>query len=448
MRRWWMLLVLVAAAVAAAGTLLGRDRSAAPATEAAPPRVPVEVAAARRADVARVVEVSGTVTSARMASLYPKISGRVARVLVQDGARVAAGAALLELDASDQRAELRQAEAAVAAAEARLALLERGQRPQERQVVYNAFTQAQNQVKAAETQVAVAEAALRVAESTLRRQEQLLREGAVAQAQVDQARLQYDQARAQVQSAQAQLEIARTAADSARQQWDMTQAGARDEELAAARAQVAQARAVVALARQRLAGMTLRAPFAGRVSGLTAVPGDFLISGDFAGRGQPVAQLYDEGALEVEVTVGERDLGLVRAGQPAVVRLEGAPQTPVRAVVRLVSPAADPLSRAATVRLRLAESSAAAVPGTFARAEIVVERREQVVVVPRVAVDGGDRPVVRVVAGGVVQVRPVALGLAQGEVVQIVSGVAAGEDVVVLGPEGLAAGTAVRVVNR
>jgi hypothetical protein len=68
--------------------------------------------------------------------------------------------------------------------------------------------------------------------------------------------------------------------------------------------------------------------------------------------------------------------------------------------------------------------------------------------VPRVAVEGGERPVVRVVAGGVVQVRPVVLGVAQGDVVQIVSGVAAGEDVVVLGPEGLAAGTAVRVVNR
>ncbi|MDR7512382.1 MAG: efflux RND transporter periplasmic adaptor subunit, partial [Armatimonadota bacterium] len=364
------------------------------------------------------------------------------------GARVAAGAALLELDASDQRAELRQAEAAVAAAEARLALLERGQRPQERQVVDNAFTQAQNQVKAAETQVAVSEAALRVAESDLRRQEALLREGAVAQAQVDQARLRYEQARAQVQAAQAQLEIARTAADSARQQWEMTQAGARDEDLAAARAQVAQARAVAAIARQRLAAMTIRAPFAGRVTGLAAVPGDFLVSGDFAGRGQPVAQVYDEVALEVEVTVGERDIGLVRAGQPAVVRLESAPETPVRAVVRLVSPAADPLSRAAAVRLRLNAPPEGATPGTFARGEIVVERRAGVVVVPRVAVDGGERPVVRVITGGVVQVRSVTLGLAQGEVVQVLSGVAEGEEVVVLGPEGLSAGTAVTVVNR
>jgi HlyD family secretion protein len=448
MRRWWIVLVLAVVAIGAAAAVFGRGRAPAPAAEAPPPAVPVEVAAARQGEVVRAVEVSGTVASARAASIYPKISGRVARVLVQDGARVAAGQALVELDAGDQRAELRQADAAVAAAEARLVLLERGQRPQERQVVYNAFTQAQNQVKAAETQVVVSEAALRVAETTLRRQEVLLLEGAVAQAQVDQARLQYDQARAQLDSARAQLEIARTAADSARAQWDMTQLGARNEEIQAARAQVAQARAVASLARQRLAAMMIRAPFAGRVTGLTAVTGDFLTSGDFAGRGAPVAQVYDEQALEVEVTVGERDIGLIRVGQPAVVRLEGTPGASVAAAVRLVSPAADPLSRAATVRLRFAEPVAAAVPGTFARGEIVVERRQGVTVIPRTALDGGERPTVRVVADGVVQVRQVTLGLARGDLVQVISGVAVGEEVVTLGPDGLAAGTAVRVVNR
>ena len=254
------------------------------------------------------------------------------RVLVEDGDRVAAGQALVELDTSDQRNDLAQAEAAVAAAEARLAALEKGQRPQERQVVFNAFTQAQNQVKTAETQVALAQASLRVAEDNLRRHEQLLRDGAVSQAQVDQARLQYEQARAQVQAAQTQLEIARTAVDSARQQWDMTQIGARQEDLGASRAQVAQARAVAAIARQRLAYMTIRAPFAGRVTGVTASVGDYMISGDFPGRSGIVAQVYDERALDVEVRISERDIGLVKLGQAAVLRLEGASDAPVEAV--------------------------------------------------------------------------------------------------------------------
>jgi HlyD family secretion protein len=448
MRRWWIVLLMVALAVGAGAAFLGRNRGAIPAGEPAPVPLPVEVAKIEQGDVLRTVEVSGTVVPARSAEVVPKISGRVVRVLVQDGDRVAAGQALVELDASDQRNDLAQAEAAVAAAEARLAALETGQRPQERQVIFNAFTQAQNQVKAAETQVALAQASLRVAEDNLRRHEQLLRDGAVSQAQVDQARLQYEQARAQVQAAQTQLEIARTAVDSARQQWDMTQTGAREEDLRAARAQVAQARAVAAVARQRLASMTIRAPFAGRVSGVTASVGDYLVSGDFAGRSGIVAQVYDEGALDVEVRIGERDIGLVKVGQPAVLRLEGGSDAAVEAVVRVISPAADAASRSALVRLRLKGGGPPAIPGTFARGEIVVERRTGVLLAPRVAITGGDTPVVRVVANETVQVRPVTLGVARGDRVEVQSGVSIGDEVVVLGPESLLAGTRVRVVNR
>jgi HlyD family secretion protein len=447
MRRWLMVLALIAVALGVGATLWGRGRAAPETMATPPPVVPVEVAAVTRGTVVRTVEVSGTVVSTRSADVVPKIGGRVARVLVADGARVAAGQALVVLDAADQRQEVRQAEAALAAAEARLRLLEAGQRPQERQVVFNAYTQAQNQVKVAETQVAVAQAALRVAEDNLRRQEQLLRDGAVAQAQADQARLQYDQARAMLVAAQTQLEIARTAVDSARQQWDLAQTGARQEELQAARAQVAQARAMLAVARQRLASMTIRAPFAGRVAGVTVSPGDYVVSGDLPGRGA-VAVVYDDRVLDVEVTVGERDLGLVRLGQAARLRLETAPDAVVQASVAVISPAADPTSRASTVRLRLKSPAAGALPGVFARGAIVVEERAGVLLVPRSAVVGGERPVVRVVAGGTVQVRPVTVGLTQGDRVEIRTGVADGETVVVLGPEDLPSGTAVKVVGR
>jgi RND family efflux transporter MFP subunit len=445
--RWWLVLViLVLAGVAVVG---GRSRRtpAAPPVQSAPPAVPVEVAVVETGTVVRTVEVSGTVTSARMAEIFPKISGRVASVHVQDGARVSAGQPLIEMDAADQRAEFAQARAAVAAAEARLSALERGLRPEERQVVFNSFTQAQNQVKAAETQLAVAQASQRVAEDNLRRHEQLLRDGAVAQAQVDQARLQAEQARAQVQSAQTQLEIARTALDSARQQWNMTEAGARAEDLRAARAQVAQARAVAALAGQRVANMTIRAPFAGRVSGITASVGDFLVSGDFAGRGSHVALVYDDEAMETEVQVGERDLALVRVGQRARLRLEDAGGQQVAATVRLVAPAADPTSRTVRVRLRLAVGGDIAKPGTFARGEIVVEERAGVLLVPKTAVQNGERATVRVVAGETVQVRAVTVGVEQDGRLEIRHGVTAGERVVVLGPEDLASGTRVRVVN-
>ncbi|MGQ0572047.1 MAG: efflux RND transporter periplasmic adaptor subunit [Armatimonadota bacterium] len=449
MRRRWLIVVLVVAVVAVGMVVRGRRApTAAPApSDAAPVLIPVEVARVEQGSVARTVEVSGTVTSARAAEIFPKLSGRVARVLVQDGARVVAGQALIQLDASDQRAELAQAQAAVAAAQARLSLLENGLRPQERQVVFNAYTQAQHQVKAAETQVTLAQASLRVAEDNLRRQDQLLREGAVAQVQVDQARLQSDQARAQLQAAQTQLESAKTALDSAAQQWNMTETGTRAEELRVARAQIAQSQAVVALVRQRLANMTIRAPFAGRVAGLTVSVGDYLISGDFAGRGGFVAQVYDDRTMEVEVKIGERDIALIHTGQPATLRLEGRPDTPVEATVRLISPVADPASRATLVRLRLGGETSA-VPGTFARGGVIVEQRTGALLAPRAAIHGEAQLVARVVVGDTIQVRPVTLGLTQGSKIEVRTGLAAGEHVVVLGPETLTAGTKVRVVNR
>lgn len=445
MRRWWIVVLLVGV-IAGVVALRGRRPAVTPVV-AEPAAVPVEVSAVVVGPVARTVEVTGTVTSARLAELFPKISGRVARVYVQDGARVTAGAPVVALDAADQRAEVAQAEAAVAAAQARLAALLAGPRPQEKQVAFNAVVQAEDQVRLAETQLAVAQAAQRLADDTLRRQEQLYRDGAVAQVQVDQARLQADEARARVQAAQMQLEIARTALDSARQQWSMAETGAREEEIRAARAQVAQAQAALVFARQRLASMVIRAPFAGRIAHVTASVGDYLVSGDFAGRAAFVAIVYDDRQMEVEVQVGERDLPLLAPGQPASLRLEAAPGATVPAVVRVISPAADAATRTATVRLRL-QAGVDARPGTFARGAIVVERRGRALLVPRAAVVGDDRPVVRVVVGDVVQVRPVVVGIAQDDRVEIVDGVAAGEQVVVLGPEALPAGTRVRVVRR
>lgn len=453
MKRWWIIAVLLAVAGIAAVALRGRNPSASPRASSGqpPPVVPVEVATVTSGAVARTIEVSGTVTSARAAEIFPKQSGRVVRVLVQDGARVAAGQTIVELDASEQRAEAAQAQAAVAAAQARLAALESGPRPEERQVIFNNFQQAQNQVKAAETQLALAQASLRVADDNLRRHEQLLRDGAVPQAQVDQARLQQEQARAQVAAAQAQLEIAKAALDSARAQWNMTVSGTRREEIRAARAHVEQARAVLALARQRVANMVIRAPFAGRISGINVSPGDYLVSGDFAGRSAAVALVYDDRAMEVEVRVGERDLPLVKTGQRATLRIEGSDRR-VAATVRTIAPAADPSSRAATVRLGLAPdpqagAASAARPGVFARGEIVVEERPDALLVPKAAITGGDQPTIRVVVGDIVQVRPVTLGLTAGDRIEVTTGVTKGERVVVLGPEALPTGTKVRVVN-
>ncbi|MDR7470548.1 MAG: efflux RND transporter periplasmic adaptor subunit [Armatimonadota bacterium] len=448
MKRRWFWIVLVLGMLLAGGIAAGRVRAprAAPVAPAEEEAIPVEVAPVQGATLERTVEVSGSLTSARMAEILPRRSGVVARVLVTEGARVRAGQPLVVLDATEAALRVRQAEAAVAAAQARVAVLEAGARPQERAQAAWAVRQAESALEAAQTSLEHARVAAATAEVTLQRLEALLRDGAVSQAQVDQARLDHNRARAQVQAAQAQVLSAQAQLHSAQQQQSLVEAGPRPEEVQAARAQVAQARAVMAEARQALAEMTIRAPFAGRVAQVRVSPGDFAAAGEF--RGQPVAVIYDDRALEAEVTIGEREAVLIRAGQQSILRPEVAAGREVQAVVKTVTPLAEPGSRAVAVRLRLVgEVPAGLLPGTFVRGRVVVERRVGVLTVPRAAVRSDGRTEVWVVRNGVVDPRPVTVGLAAAGRVEVTDGLRAGELVVVLGPDRLVPGAKVKVVQ-
>jgi len=445
-RRWVWILILVVILVGV-GLAVGRRR--APTRAQVPPAeevIPVEVALVQRGTLDHTVEVSGSLTSARLTEVLPRRSGTVVRVLVQDGDRVTAGQPLVVLDAAEWTARVRQAAAAVSAAEARVALLEAGARPQERRQARDMVRQAESALAAARTQLQHAGVTAQTAEDSLRRMEMLLRDGAVSQAQVDQASWEADRARTQVRAAEAQVRSAEAQLSSARQQVSLVEAGARPEEVRAARAQLDQARAVLAETRQALAEMTVRAPFAGRVARVTASPGDFAGSGEF--RGTTLAVVYDDQALEAEVTVGEREAALVRVGQTATLRPAIGGGMSVAAVVKAVTPLADQDSRSITLRLRLVGKPVPAlVPGTFVRGSVVVERRPGVLTVPRAALRSDGRTSILVVKDGVIDVRDAVTGLSMGDRVQIVAGAHEGEQVVILGPERLAAGAKVKIVS-
>lgn len=433
--RKWGLIIAAAVAIILVGGLVAqqRGRSAAPpsqpqASSTETDVVAVEATPATFGSIEQTLDLTGTIVAARRVELTPKIPGKIAAIYVQEGARVSAGQAIAALDASDQAAQVTQAEqgvrqaaAAREVAQARLAALQSGARSQERAL--------------AETAVAQAEANLRSAERNVTRMQQLFESGAVSRQQLDDAILQRD--------------VMKSALDSARQQLSLVQVGAREEDVRMARAQVEQADAAyggalasLQLARVQLANATIRAPFPGRIAELPATLGEFVAPGS------KVAVLYDDRNLEVEVTVGERDLRLVRAGQAVTVRPEVATAIEVRGTMRLIQPAADPLTRAAKARIRLADPPGTLSPGTSVRAEILVERRENVLIVPSSALRQNGQAEVVVVKDGKAQVRRVLVGLRHQQTVQITYGVQAGELVVTLGPEDLSDGQAVKVVNR
>jgi HlyD family secretion protein len=356
------------------------------------------------ADLVQTVVVSGRVLSPARVEIGSVITARVLEVLVEEGARVEAGQVLVRLDGAELAAAVAQARAAEASADARLAQWQEVSRP----------TSAQS--------VRQAEANLGVAEAEARRNRELLQRGFVGQARVDETERQVTVARAQLESART-LEASNRSTGS---------------EAKAALARVAEARTARQLAEAKLAHATLRAPSAGVIVLRAVEPGDVV---------QPAKRLLSlavAGETRISAQVDEKNLSLIRVGQPAVASADAFPGTRFRAEVITLAPAVDPQKGTVEAKLRVPEPPAFLRADMTVSVEIEVARRAGALVVPRVALRAANegRGQVLVVAGERTELRAVRLGAIAGGRAEVLEGVANG-DIVIVAPA-VAAGQRVR----
>ncbi|HSJ97375.1 MAG TPA: biotin/lipoyl-binding protein, partial [Myxococcota bacterium] len=255
-----------AAALAAAGLAFGLWRVD------AGPRVdawPVE-----RVDILQTVVASGRVESPRRVEIGAAVTGTVAAIPVAEGERVAAGQALVVLDAREARAALDQARFAVAQAEARLAQLRTTGLP------------------VAAEGVRQAEVHLANAESTLARSRELFARGFIGQAALDEAQRGRDVAESQWKSALLQRD---------------SQSGGGTEERTA-HAALEQARASLRLAQARLDLATIAAPVDGVLIARKVEIGAVVQPG------KALMVLSPAGELQLVVQLDEKNLQLVALG--------------------------------------------------------------------------------------------------------------------------------------
>lgn len=236
------------------------------------------------------LRASGTVeaTEARLAF---SASGRIVALTPREGDRVAAGDELARLDTAELDARRLQAQAQVAAAQARLAELLAGSRHEE--------------VASARSASAAAADRLTDAERDLERAELLFAGKAIPRENLDKARLA--------------VELARRQQEQVGQQLRLVEQGPRSETIDAARAQVAQAAAAVATLDATLANTRLLAPFAGVVTVRHREPGEVV------GAGAPVLSLLNPDDRWVRIYVPENRLGLVTLGQAATITADTFP---------------------------------------------------------------------------------------------------------------------------
>jgi HlyD family secretion protein len=302
-----------------------------------------------------VVSVTGEVVPARWARVAPRAGGQVTEVLVEPGDEVEDDALMVQLDDADAQLAVRQAEAALARAQAGLEQMRAEARPEEvaaaeagiaaaaagLQKVYEGA--GDQQIAAALAELKNAEAALKQARSAYdavswRPEISMLPQSL----ELERATNAYDAAKARYEDlvegpSYADVGQARAQVDQAKAQLELLQAGASEEAVAVAEAEVRAAEVALEQAETALEHTEVRAPFAGTVGWTDARVGEFVSPG------QPLLTLGDLSSLRVETTdLDEIDVARVEGGQPATVTFDAFPDEPLAGRVSRISPMAEP----------------------------------------------------------------------------------------------------------
>ena len=264
--------------------------------------VPADVVEVRPGPLLRSLRFSARVATLSRVDVGSTITGRVAQVLVDEGAPVRRGQKLVRLEPDELRAALSQAAAAERQAQARLAGLRSTGR------------------SSSDAALQQAEATLRAAQAELARQQQLVAQGFVSASRLDEARRAVEVAQAQQASARAQVQAI---ADSG-------------TDVAQAQAQLALARAATQAARVRLAQADVLAPADARVLARHVEPGQIVQPG------KALMSLALAGPTQLVAPVDERFLDQLQVGQGAIVVADAFPGQPFPAKVLTIAPAVDP----------------------------------------------------------------------------------------------------------
>jgi RND family efflux transporter MFP subunit len=335
-----------------------------------------------------VLNASGYVTARRQATVSSKFTGRVTEVLIEEGMEVEEGQVLARLDDSNLQP-------ALALAEAQLLSAQRG---------------------AAETEALLTEARL-----NFERAQRLVEKKLASEAELDRARALARSLEAQRARKQADIEVA------ARQ---------------------------VDIYRQQVEDSIIRAPFAGIVVAKNAQPGE-MISPVSAGGGftrTGIGTIVDMSSLEIEIDVNEAYINRVAPGQAVVATLDAYPDWKIPCHVIAIIPTADRQRATVEVRVgfdqldpRILPDMGVKVAFQEAETETGEGQAPRGLPLPAAAIRREQgRDYVLVVRDGRVERRAVsATDGGEGEK-WVISGLAAGETVVIEGPQNLADGAAVK----
>ncbi|MBN1421922.1 MAG: efflux RND transporter periplasmic adaptor subunit [Planctomycetes bacterium] len=367
-------------------------------------RARVRVEPARTERLAVVVQAVGELEPLGRSRIAARVSGVIAKVLVEEGKALQPGDAVIEIDAADYRLAVEQAKAAEALARA-------------------ALVSAEAAVGSAKAAVAAAEAELANAEATLRRKEDLHGQGYATDQVLDDARTARTVASSSLDRAKADLVL-------------------REREVDRSRTAIDEAVAARTIAEKRRDDCTVKTPFGGIVVAKLVEVGGYVAPGD------AVCDVVDASKMKLRFSVTAAEAARMQEGMEAAFAPRAMPDRSFASKIFFLSPAADPTTRMVECKAWLDAKDARLVAGEFGRVEVEVQTRESVVL-PETAVFSTERGFAAFVLGDGERARrrTIEIGLRSAGKVEVLAGVEDGEPVIVVGGRGLEDGQLVEVVR-
>jgi HlyD family secretion protein len=366
----------------------------------------VEVARVQAGPFEHSIVVSGRVQAPNRIEIGSVVTGRVEKVLVEEGAQVKTGQPLILLETNELKAALDQARTAEASAQARVATVRELSLPQSNDAVVQA------------------EAQVRFAEEEYRRNRDLRDKGFISEARLQDLERLLAMAKSQLESARTQAKAQGSQGVAARE------AVLRGQEASAARE----------LAESKLAQTTIRASLPGTVLVRAVEPGDIVSPG------KVLLTINSSSETRLTAQIDEKNLPYLKTGQAALASSEAFPERNFKAVLYYISPGVDTTRGSVEARFRVPE------PPDYLRADMTVSidigvgRKAHALTVPSEAVrEAGGAQTVQVMRDGTARSVKVEIGIRTGSRAEIVSGIAEGDMVVLT--RGIEDGARVRALE-
>jgi multidrug efflux pump subunit AcrA (membrane-fusion protein) len=363
-------------------------------------KVPVKVLKASRRNITSTLTAMGSIDYLSKSDVSSELDGVLSSVNLEEGDLVKKDQVIAKIDSALLQAQLKQKLAVQELAEIELARWD-------------------NEIRKAEYKIKAGKISVGTLKEYLEEQRKLFKIGGITQLELSQAEMKYQNTLAEYKTAIEELRSLKTKSKQGRNE---------------AEARVAKCRADADEIRAKLKKCIIKAPISGVVSSKMKWTGERTIP-----QNATIATILETTEVYAVAELSEKNVGLVKAGQPAEVIVDAFSDISFSGTVHLISPTIDTDSRTVKVRIKVPNSKMLLRPGMFARVEVILDSQKDVVAVPSEAIlkakEG--RKLVFVVIDEIAFLREVQTGSSKNDWVVITKGIKDGDKVVVEGHERL-----------